>query len=185
MKFAKLFLPVFILSFFISLPRANADLLIEPVVGFSSGNIESEVDNEEHSSSGLSYGGRLGYQNLGFQLGVDYLSSTLGVDNKNWEDLEVSEWAAFVGYKFPIMLRVYAGYILSSVANTEYNKQDMKLENGSGTKIGIGFTGLPFVNINFEMRQGTWDQYILSNTTVKDETKFNTFMIGISLPFAL
>jgi hypothetical protein len=183
MKFAKLFLPVFILSFFISLPSAKAGLLIEPVVGFSKGNFESQDDNEEYPTSGLSFGGRLGYQNLGFQLGVDYLSSTLGVDKKGWGDLEVSEWAAFVGYKFPVMLRVYAGYILRSVGNTDYENVDIKLEDGSGTKLGIGFTGLPFVNINFEIRRGTWDQYKLNNITVKEETTFDTFMIGVSLPF--
>jgi len=63
--------------------------------------------------------------------------------------------------------------------------QELEFENGSGTKFGVGFTGLPFVNINFEMRQGTWDQYILNDTTVKEATKFNTFMIGISIPFTL
>jgi hypothetical protein len=185
MKFSKVILPLLVITFLVTVPIAKADLLIEPVVGFSSGNFESEINEEEHATSGLSFGGRLGYQNLGFQLGVDYLNSTLSVDNDDWGDLDVSEWAAFIGYKFPVMLRVYAGYILRSVANTEYQDLDMKFENGSGTKIGIGFTGLPFLNINLEMRQGNWDQYILNSNTVKDDTKFSTFMIGVSVPFTL
>ena len=128
MKFAKLIFPLLFLSIFLSIPRANADLLIEPLIGFSSGNFESELDEEEHSTSGLSYGGRLGYQKLGFQLGVDYLKSSLNVDKKAWGDLDVSDWSAFVGYQFPILFRIYAGYILSSVADTDYLNQNLKLK---------------------------------------------------------
>ena len=187
MKFAQLF--ILILAFFVIRP-ASAGLLIEPVAGFSFGKFE--VDDTGYSSvdmSGTSYGGRLGYQNLGFQLGLDYLKSSQSVDDSDYSSLEMSEWAGFVGFEFPVLLRVYAGYIFSATADGKYDaglgKKDLELSSGSGTKFGIGFTGLPFVDINFEYRAGTFGElnYAGSESTV--DTTYSSYMIGISLPFVL
>jgi hypothetical protein len=182
MKCLKLIFSLFLITFFVSVPKSEAGLLIEPLVGFSTGNIDDGTD--DISSKGLSFGGRLGYQNLGFQLGVDYLNSTLDLEDVP-SDYQISDWAAFIGYKFPIMLRVYAGYILNSVATTEYQNVETKFEKGNGTKIGIGFTGLPFVNINLEMRQGNWDEVTSGNLSVEQEIKYKIFMLGVSVPFTL
>lgn len=189
MKIAQLFL--LILAFLIIKP-ASAGLLIEPVVGYNMGNFEVEtagVDKEK--TSGTSYGGRLGYQNYGFQLGLDYLASNLNVDDSAYGPLKTSEWAGFVGFEFPILLRVYAGYIFSATADTKYNaglgagKQKIALEGGSGTKLGVGFTILPFLDINLEYRKVTFDDYKFAGSKVNDKSNYDTIMLGLSLPFVL
>lgn len=166
---------------------ANAGLLIEPVLGYSFKSFEVDApDSSQEKGSGVSYGGRLGYQNLGFQLGLDYLKSSISLtDNDFKEDLSTSEWAAFAGFEFPILLRVYAGYIFSANAETEVaGGTKLKLQDGTGMKLGVGFTGLPFVDINFEYRKGTYTKIKMGSSADVD-TDFNAFMVGVSLPFVL
>ena len=188
MKIAQLF--ILILAFLIISP-VKAGVLIEPVVGYNFGKFE--VDNtgfSEEKANGASIGGRIGYQQLGFQLGLDYLRSSLNVDDNDYkEDLVTSEFGGFIGFEFPILLRVYAGYIFSATGETEADfgsgKQDLEFKDGSGAKFGVGFTGLPFVDINFEYRKGTFKEYKLGSTKVEEDTSYNAFMIGLSLPLVL
>jgi hypothetical protein len=169
---------------------SQAALLIEPVVGYNLGksNFKSEVpsdpslnDSSSDSLKGASYGGRLGYQNLGFQLGVDYLASNLDIDG---DEFKTTEWAGFIGFEFPILLRVYAGYIFSGTGKTE---DDFKFEKGTGPKFGVGFTILPFLDLNVEYRKITYDTYEGSEagTDFKIDTDYSAIMVGISLPFTL
>lgn len=186
MKFAQLF--ILLLAFFVIKP-AQAGLLVEPVLGYSMGKIEVDAANtSEEKGNGLSWGGRLGYQNLGFQLGLDYLRSSYNMKDKDFkEDLVASEWAAFAGFEFPVLLRVYAGYIFSANAETEYaGNQKVKLQDGSGMKLGVGFTGLPFVDINLEYRKGTYTEIKgLGGLSKNTDTDFSAIMLGVSLPFVI
>ena len=186
MKFAQLF--ILVLAFFMVKP-AQAGLLIEPVLGYSMGKIEVDTpDSSEEKGNGLSWGGRLGYQNLGFQLGIDYLRTSYNMkDNDFKEDLVASEWALFGGFEFPILLRVYAGYIFSAQGETEFaGNQKVKFNDGTGMKLGVGFTGLPFVDINVEYRKGTYSELkgagLPSNNV---DTDFSAIMLGVSLPFVI
>ncbi len=161
--------------------NARADLLIEPVLGYSYGKFMSGISgDDDEQMDGPSYGGRLGYQNLGFQLGVDYLNSTLDVKDTK-DNLKASEWAGFIGFKFPVLLRVYAGYVFSGsgdLGNTELTK-------GTGPKFGIGFTGLPFININLEYRTINYDKMKIGNTTIDADASYNAYLLSLSLPFAI
>ncbi len=189
MKFAQLIL--LILAFLI-IPPVNAGVLIEPVVGYSL--LKLDGDNSGNGGGG-SVGGRLGYQNLGFQLGVDYLRSTYGIDNDDYKsDFAMSEFAGFVGFEFPILLRVYAGYIFQATAGTKYRGDlgigqgtqtyDMEFDKGTGTKLGIGFTGLPFVDLNLEYRKGKLTDGKLGSYDL-DDLDYSAFMFSASLPFVL
>ena len=162
--------------------NAKADLLIEPLVGYSFGTLSSDIPGSKDADlNGPSFGGRLGYQNLGFQLGLDYLNSNMNVEDEN-DDLKATEWAGFVGFKFPILLRVYAGYIFSAkgdLGNQEFDK-------GTGSKVGLGFTGLPFININLEYRRVAYDETKVGAFKINGaDTKYDAYMISISLPFAI
>lgn len=187
MKIAQLF--ILILAFLMISP-AKAGLLIEPVVGYNASGkvkIESRPESKAH---GIGYGGRLGYQNLGFQLGLDYLKSTLNMSSSKFtKDVDTSEFGAFIGFEFPILLRIYAGYIFSATGTSSYNDAAVtkKLEfmDGTGQKIGLGITTLPFLDINFEYRRGTFGDYKLDGVKQSKEADFNSFMVGISLPFVL
>jgi hypothetical protein len=161
----KFILFISLLGIFV-LPKASAGLLVEPLIGY---NFNYKIDDDK--GHGRAFGGRLGYQNLGLQLGLDYLNSNVDIDG---DDLETNEFAAFVGYQFPILLRVYAGYIFS--ADGELGSLEAK--EGSGTKLGVGFTCLPFVAINFEYRSGKFEK--INSTSI--DTDFSSFLISLSVP---
>lgn len=184
MKVLQLF--ILVLAFLIIKP-ANAGLLVEPIVGFSNSKFETDTPgSSEEKGTGLSYGGRLGYQNLGFQLGLDYLHSNINVDDDNYSPVQASEWGGFVGFEFPVLLRVYAGYIFSATGESELKvagtKNDLEFTDGSGMKVGVGFTGLPFVDINVEYRKGTFGEYKLGGTKQDVDTDYSAYMISLSLP---
>lgn len=186
MKILQLF--ILVLAFLI-IPQSQAGVLLEPVLGYSFTKIDPKEGSADNGR-GPSIGGRLGYQNLGFQLGLDYLQSTINVDEKRYkEDLKTSEFGAFVGFEFPVLLRVYAGYIFSATGEAKYDgglgKETLKFEDGTGTKFGVGFTGLPFVDINFEYRKGKFGEYKLGGVKTTEDTDFSSFMVGISLPFVI
>ncbi len=167
--------------------QSQAALLIEPVIGYSFGKMNGEsttagvTDKDDVSIRGLSYGGRLGYQNLGLQLGLDYLASSLDIDGEN---LKTSEFGGFVGFEFPILVRVYVGYIFSGAATIESDPDDIKYKGGTGPKVGVGFTLLPFLDINLEYRSISYEENDdFSPTTI--EADYNAVMLGFSLPFTL
>ena len=185
MKFAQLF--ILVLAFLIIKP-ASAGLLIEPLVGFSKGEVTTTSDGiakDKFDFTGMSYGGRLGYQQLGFQLGLDYLNSNNNVDDNDWDSYTSSEWAGFVGFEFPVLLRVYAGYIFSATGEADYQNLKVDFIEGSGTKFGIGFTGLPFVDINLEYRSVTYGDAEVSGAKVGQEQTYDAYMLSFSLPFVL
>lgn len=183
MKIAQLF--ILILAFLIISP-AKASLLIEPVVGF---NAASKLDIKDGSSYsgglGLGYGGRIGYQNLGFQLGLDYLKSSIDMDDRDFKkNVDATEWAAFVGFEFPILVKVYAAYIFSAEGDSKGENGKIKFQDGTGVKLGVGFTLLPFLDINLDYRRGTFDKTKYDGGNL-GETDFSAYMLSLSLPFTL
>jgi len=167
--------------------QSQAALLIEPVLGY---NVSTKLDIEDvdnySGGTGAAFGGRLGYQNFGLQVGIDYLRSSIDMHDDVFDkNVTMSEWAGFVGYEFPLFLRVYAGYIFSATGETEMGGLDADFSEGSGTKMGVGFTGLPFVDINFEFRTGKFDKYEASGIELDQEVKYQSIMVGISVPFTI
>lgn len=190
MKIAQLF--ILILAFFVIKP-AKAGLLLEPVVGYSSiSKFKIGVpDSSTEQGSGPSYGGRIGYQNLGFQLGLDFLRSSYEMEDKDFkDDLVSNEYAGFVGFEFPILFRVYVGYIFAANAETKADDglgtiEANKFTDGTGMKLGVGFTGLPFIDINLEYRKLTFGEYKAGGVKANVDTDVNTYMISLSLPLVL
>lgn len=182
--------------FALSTTSSHAGLLIEPVIGYNAGSsFETELPlnlgKKDYKGSGVGYGGRLGFQKLGLQLGVDYFNSSLSMTSNDFDgNVDVTEWAGFVGYEFPILIRVYAGYIFSATGDGRMKapagiaNAKLKLEDGTGYKLGVGFTGLPFVDINFEVRRGSFGDSKIGSAGI-DDVDYQTYMIGASLPFNL
>jgi hypothetical protein len=173
--------------------HAKAALLVEPVVGYNFSKVDVENGKNYSSGTGPSFGGRLGYQNLGFQLGLDYLNSNINPNHNDFDsNVKMNEFAGFVGFEFPVLLRAYAGYIFSATgqssnfdAHDGNGNQKLKLSGGSGMKVGLGLTFLPFVDINFEFRQGTFTDNKLGTTTFNNDVKYSSYMVGLSIPIAL
>lgn len=173
--------------FFLSAVPARAGLLIEPVVGFNMGTKLDFQGGESYSGGkGLGYGGRLGFQKLGLQLGVDYLKSSIDMNDDDIKrNVKMDEWAAFIGYEFPVLFRVYAGYIFSAKGESKVALGSLDLEDGSGTKLGVGFTGIPFLDINLEYRSGTFDNQKTAGVKSSKDVDYNSLLLSLSLPLNL
>lgn len=186
----------FLVLFFGVFSQANAAILLEPVVGY---NISSKLDigsiggvsAQNYTGRGMSYGGRLGYQNLGFQLGIDYLKSSIDYDDNDFKsNVDTSEWAGFIGFKFPILLKVYAGYVFSGMGEADANdgaggKIDWEVSGGTGPKVGVGWTLFPFLDFNLEYRRVTYDEYKRGGVEQTNEVSYNAWMLSASLPLNL
>lgn len=166
--------------------NSHAGLLIEPLVGFSYGKLNSEFSGSSTDASGIkgaSYGGRLGYQNFGLQLGLDYLSSNMTYDADD-NKFKTSEFGGFIGYEFPVLLRVYAGFVFSGTGEAVDNSTTTDFKGGTGPKIGVGLTLLPFLDFNVEYRSITYKEEDLGSG-VNLNVDYNAVMVGFSLPFVL
>lgn len=166
--------------------NAQAEFLIEPLVGWSvSQSLDFSSDKNYASGNGLSYGGRLGFQKLGFQVGLDYLKSDIEMGSDDFtKKVDSTEWAGFVGYKFPFLFRLYAGYIFDAKAESELRRNNLKLEDGTGGKIGLDFTILPFLDLILEYRRGTYDTVKLSGSRSAD-ADFEALMLAVSFPITI
>jgi hypothetical protein len=164
---------------------SRASVLVEPVVGWTWGqHLKLDKGENYNTGTGVSYGGRLGWQSsFGLQLGLDYLKSSIDMGSNDFKkNVDEQQYAAFVGFKFPVLFRAYAGYIFDSKATTNLNNANFKLDNGTGWKLGVDCTILPFLDLLLEYRQGSYDG---KTAGVNTNTDFRALMLGVSLPFTL
>ncbi|OUR97827.1 hypothetical protein A9Q84_06405 [Halobacteriovorax marinus] len=180
----------------------SAGVLIEPFVGFAAGSgdyARTGATTRETKETSMQFGGRLGYQFLGLMGGLEYRRSsgsykfdgpsTLSFGLQPTKaDYSGSEFGVFVGYNFPILARVYLGYAFNTkweIDTTNSWRAGKGDEiSGSTTTLGVGFTGLPFVSINFEYRMIALDKWkdISANTETVVDENINQLFVGISLP---
>lgn len=122
----------------------HADLHLEPFLGYAFGKGGSGTKKDAH---GVDFGGRVGFRTLGFSVGGEYSLSDFTIENSPDTSFKPRNIGVFAAYEFPILLRAYGTYIFHSEGDFGANK----LEDGSGYRIGAGFTGLPFIAINLEL----------------------------------
>lgn len=162
---------------------SNSALLLDPYVGMNVGGTTkftsgSSAVDYDYNNAPVSLGGRIGFSKLLFSAGLDYqLTSDIKLKNQT-EKYDSSELAIFAGFDLPILLRAYAGFIFSADFESTSNKYD----EGSGYKIGVGFTGLPFISINLEYKSVSYDK--LNNATVAT-ADHNATLLAVSLPLKL
>ncbi|MEO0335266.1 MAG: outer membrane beta-barrel protein [Pseudomonadota bacterium] len=169
---------------------AFAGIHIEPFLGYSvSGNYESDFGSTtdgDYVSDGPQIGARVGYGMLGFFGALEYEMSSMTADGDDDSSIDQTLLGVSVGYEFPILIRGYATYIFSADGKSD---DDFDSEfKGTGVKLGVGYTGLPFVAINFEMTQLNFNDYE-SNSNAADDA-FESFdatyyTISVSLPLDL
>lgn len=171
----KLIVGLTLLLTFMYYNNAQAGIYIDPQLGIhlSDGEVGTIDD-----VGGSGFGTKLGWKTLGFSFGLDYQAMSLSSDDQNL-DIDTTEMGVFVGYDLPIMLRFWAAYVFSLEGDrstgTDY-------DSGSGTKIGIGYTGLPLFSLNLEMKQFNFDEDANGSDIDIDYT---ATVFSISFPFAL
>ena len=176
----KLLFSMFILASAMVSVESNASLLLEPYAGYYTGSI---TGTSSYSISGVGYGGRLGFQNLGFMVGADYLSgSWTGTINNVSTTYVPSDLGVFVGYDFPILLRIYGEYIAIASQQSTANGAS-NTATGTGYKLGVGYKFMPFLSVNFELLGHTFTKD--NNGTLNPNTTEPMYGLAISLPFTI
>ena len=170
----KQFLLAFLMIFGMGL-QAQA-FFVEPFLNYEMGE---NADNSNQEYTGTNLGVRAGGSTLGFFYGLEYglfsgdvETTVASVTTKSSAD--GSDLGLTIGYDFPIMFRAYLTYFLMSdmeVGSTE-------LEGSGGMRLGLGFTTLPFININLEMITRKYDK---SNGNDSD-TELEGYALGVSIP---
>lgn len=158
---------------------ANAGLMLEPYFSYKMSGSASFSSGS--SITGNELGVRVGYDFLGFGVGIDttlngkYAYSNSGVTM----DSTPKNLGVFASYTFPILVRGYFSYLVNakeSIPNAEYT--------GTGTKIGVQFTGLPFVAIGLETVSLSYkDRSAAGITTSVSDTATHT-NLALSMPFS-
>ena len=160
-----------------SVAQARADFLIEPLIGYTIAGDVGEAT--KYDASGAGFGARVGFQTLGLMAGLDYQSNSLTLDTTPTEtDADSTEIGLFVGYEFPILLRVWGAYMVSGEADFGASG---KYKGLSGTKFGIGWTGLPFLCINLEFKSYEYDEDE-PGATLNPAAEYTATMLSVSLP---
>lgn len=169
-----------VVSSMLILPAANASLLLEPYLGYHLGSWSQ--GGTSNNMNGVSYGGRVGLQHLGLMGGIDFMGG-------NWTDkaspsntVTPSDLGVFVGFNFPVMIRVYGMYGFNSALKFE-NSGTSDTYKGSDLKLGLGFTALPFVSINLEYITGTYTKH--NAGTLTNNLTDSMFGLTVSLPLVL
>lgn len=181
-----LILTIAMISLFVYAEKTRAGTLIEPWIGM---HLNSDVDisglSEKKSISGTSIGGRLGFQNFGFMVGLSAKKGIFKVDDVSTNDeLSYTQYGIFAGYDFPILLRVYVESILGGSAAT--NDSEGEYTSVSGSTLGVGYKFFPFLSANLEIGNATYKNYEYDDgTTNNSEAKASTYLLSISLPFTL
>lgn len=180
--FQRLLIGAFI-SLLMYAQSAKAGILLEPYVGYVSGQ---QKQTGTSNLSGTEYGARVGYTLLNFGIGADYVAASYTDDSTPKNDLTIGDLGAFVSYKLPILFRVYATYVPSATVRVKSSSSDVKFK-GNSARLGVGYTGLPFININFEYINATYTDVEIAGTTAALSTNSTTsaYAISISAPFNL
>ena len=176
--------------------ESKAGLLLEPYVGYLLGTQDgkykqdgNEVDPDETSSSGAGFGARVGFQTFGLMVGGVYetIPSITSEENDVESDAgSTSRLGVFVGYDFPLFLRVWGTYFLD-VSIEDSNGNDASDMFDSGLGAGVGLTFLPLVSLNVEYRMYTLSDDFKNNGVTFDysDTNYSEIFVSVSLPLNL
>lgn len=158
-----------------------ASILLDPYFGYKISGSSSISPGA--SITGTEIGARIGWEFLGFAIGIDsllsgkYSYSAAGVTT----DATPSKFGIFASFKFPILVRGYISYLTSA-------KETMPLSDyysGTATKIGVQFTGLPFVAIGLETYTGSYNTYnTVAGVSTSASNTANHTNIALSVPLS-
>ncbi len=185
------------LALFFSNNFIKANILVEPYLGmafFGEGDLRFDSEKDTLEYSGLFLGSRLGYEYLGLMLGADYGVSSFDLQNSKIsaikDKVRRTDLGLVLGYKFPILLRIWAKWILQSTIEGNKNKTSEYFPKnatyeGSGQSFGIGWTGVPYLSFNFEYRFILYEDAKFNDinaTNYHDKLDLRDFFVSVSIP---
>lgn len=182
------------LFIFISSPFVSAGILLEPQVGYVfSSKFQGTMSYSgpatgttalDEKTTGIEYGGRLGYSSFGFMGGLNYgkISGTSkdGTDGSK-DDVKGSNLGVFVGYNAPVLFRAWLAYNFSSKVDVASSSFE-----GKSTEVGVGFKALPMISLNFIYRMYDYDKLKSSGMEFTTSNfKPKEMELSVSAPFNL
>lgn len=159
---------------------SNADLMVEPYLGYEMAKVS--FGGLDSKPSGTALGLRLAYKIPFFWFGFDG-STASGKVNPEASGATNSDYTrttlgVVAGVNFPILFRAWVGYGLSNKLTEKNSSSDF---TGTNTKIGVGFTGLPFVSLNLEMITDNFDKL---NSNSISGLNSSSYLLSVSLPLS-
>jgi hypothetical protein len=161
---------------------AHASLLLEPYVGYQMGKYKGSGSSTDYS--GLDYGARAGWQQMGFMIGLDFMTGKMTDKAKpTSNDVTPQSFGVFVGYNFPVLLRVYGVYGFSNSMKFEQSGSSGKFEGSPQLKLGVGYNFLPLLSIALEYTTGTYDEF--NGHKLSSDLTTSAYGLSVSVPFTL
>lgn len=152
---------------------AQAGLLLEPyAVVVATGKSGSS------DLSGNALGARVGWGFLGFAVGLD-AEIAGGLKSDPGSTVTPGSMGAFVAYQFPILVRGYFTYSPAFKVSGEGAES-----TGTSTKIGVQYTGLPFVAIGLETVSYNISKVKSGSTESDVDVNGNYTGLVFSIPFS-
>lgn len=161
---------------------AHASIMFEPYLGYETGKF-SDPDGK---GDGVNIGARLAYHTPIFLwLGLDGnvgISGNFKPDSSSIanSDMKRNSLYGVVGVDFPILLRAWAGYAFMDDQKLD-SPHNSTLKNKT-YKVGVGFTGLPFISLNVEYIKAKVDKVDGGTLTGADDIQSENVMFSVSLP---
>lgn len=198
-----MFLIIFGLNFINFVPlKSHAGILLEPYFALENGVMNATASTAlgsldySQKSQGTGLGMRVGYTlPILFWSAIDYSlqNGTLSAYGSSSVSNDYNRTMLFVdvGFDFPILIRGWLGYGISDKLVSKEPGAD-KTFSGTATKIGVGFTGLPFLSINLEYITHQFNEVnsaaYTSGTNVSTyygDLKPTSILVSVSAPFNL
>ncbi len=159
---------------------AQAGFLVDPYMGY----MVSGSNNNNFTISGQDMGIRLGWTTLGLGLGVDAtVAGKYSYKNGTTTDYSPSHTGVFVSYTFPILIRGYATYFFSSKVSS--SSPTSVSTTGNGTKLGVQYTGLPFIALGIEYYTMNYTEVEISGSKMSASGSESQTRLALSVPFNL
>lgn len=177
--------------------RAESAFLIEPYLGYKAyTEADQTLSNNvtKWSAEGPAYGARLGYSYFGLMTGLDYSvgefelkrQTTILLSTQSTKDKYKSQtFGFFLGYELPLLLRVWGSYFLSSSYEDQDGSNQMDRFRGSGYGAGFGWTSLPWISLNLEIRRFEFDTFRKQKLPQAEIPSPTEILFSVSIPLKL
>lgn len=159
---------------------SQASVMVEPYLGYEFGKIKDAFQGDVKATN---LGLRLAYKTpVMLWVGVDGtygLTGTYDPDASGQPSGDFNRKTTVygtLGIDLPILLRAWLGYSLVDDVDTG-SGGTLK---GDSMKLGLGFTGLPFVSLNLEYIKDEYKE--IDGTSLSPKPKGETYMFSVSLP---
>jgi len=172
----------------------SSGFLLEPYVGYSTGSWTCGSSGGCSSSttvtvSGVTFGGRLGYELNGFLFGADYTSGSWSDSYNGISDKYTpSDIGIFIGYDSGTWFRGFVTYNVSSSLSdsaTQGGASASLTATGTGFKVGLGYRVLPYLSVNLEYLSDVYtkEKQNGNTTSLSPSVTYGLFGLSVSFPF--